>query len=760
MQFTQSIRLRGLGTYLAFSFSVVSVLLTVILLGVIDVTVTQQIRRDIGSNLAQLASHMSARLDQSMFERYREVQLMAERISTSDRPGSASVVSQRELEALQRTYPYYAWIGVTNDVGTVLTSTKRILSNADVSKRPWFINALKGVFVGDVHEAKLLAALLPNAGKEPLRFVDVAFPYRRTDGATGVLGAHLSWEWVKEVRRAIVEAVPLRREVDALILSMGNSVLLGPPELQGVTLNLPSLNTNAEGNNGSSLERWPDGQQYLVGFSAAKGYGDYPGLGWKVLVREKSELAYQPVKQLQAQVFWTGLSVAVLFSLLGLWLSRLITRPLAELSNSAKRIEAGLPADIEPVGAVYQEVTALGNSLKSLVQNLQEKERSVREAHNSLEQTFVMLESSNTALQHSETRMRGILQSAMDAIISVDDGHNIILFNAAASTMFGCRAEDAIGSSLTRFIPTRFHKQHTDFLKKLEHTDPQGSAVGLSGVTVGLRLGGEEFPAEISFSSVVESGNWLHTLFIRDVTSRVKAYKALERSNLDLQQFAYVASHDLKTPLRSIGGFVQILERNYGEKLDDNARALIRRTANAAKQLEQLTEDLLSYARIEAEAKQFASVNMTEVAQEVIHLLDAAITSTGAVVTVDDLPTVWGDRTQLVQLLLNLLGNALKYCRDRAPLIQVSARQGRTAWVLSVTDNGIGIGAEHLGKVFEVFKRLHTPSEFPGTGIGLAVCRRVLDGHGGKIWATSQPGRGSVFSFTLPVRLVGASHEN
>ena len=387
----------------------------------------------------------------------------------------------------------------------------------------------------------------------------------------------------------------------------------------------------------------------------------------------------------------------------------------------------------------------------------------VREADQlgrALVKTSVAMETANNALKNSEARMRGILLSAMDAIITVDDGQSIVLFNAAAATMFGCPAEDAIGTQLTRFIPTRFHTQHTKFLNKQERPDPQGGAGGLTGVTVGLRQGGDEFPAEISVSSVVESGAWLHTLIIRDVTSRVKAYKALERSNLSLQEFAYVASHDLKTPLRSIGGFVQLLEKNHGEQLNDNARALIRRTTDATKRLEQITEDLLSYARIEAQVKQFAPVNMTEVVREVVQLLDAVITDAQAVVTVDDLPVVSGDRTQLIQLLLNLIGNGLKYCRERVPQIHLSAAQLENNWVFSVADNGIGIDAKHLEKVFEVFKRLHTQGEFPGTGIGLAVCRRVVEGHSGKIWVTSEPGKGSVFSFTLPMKSFDASHEN
>ncbi|MDP3354248.1 MAG: ATP-binding protein, partial [Polaromonas sp.] len=207
-----------------------------------------------------------------------------------------------------------------------------------------------------------------------------------------------------------------------------------------------------------------------------------------------------------------------------------------------------------------------------------------------------------------------------------------------------------------------------------------------------------------------------------------QTHEALERSNLDLQQFAYIASHDLKTPLRSIGGFVQILEKNYADNLDEKALMLIHRTAAAVKRLEQLTEDLLSYARVNSEVRPFASVHCTEVLDEVVHLLDAAIVGSGAKVSFGDLPEVTGDRTQLVQLFLNLIGNGIKYRADRAPVVHVSARRTGREWVFSVEDNGIGIAAKHHEKVFEVFKRLHTQNEYPGTGIGLAVCRRVVEG--------------------------------
>ncbi|GAB3471108.1 sensor histidine kinase [Polaromonas eurypsychrophila] len=370
-----------------------------------------------------------------------------------------------------------------------------------------------------------------------------------------------------------------------------------------------------------------------------------------------------------------------------------------------------------------------------------------------------MLVDTNEALTGSEARMRGILESAMDAIITVNDSQIIMLFNSAASVMFACPVEQAIGLSITRFIPERIHAGHHACVQQYNGRGNASGTFDAAGIAVGLRYNGEEFPVEVSYSNVVESGAPLHTLIIRDVTARVRAYAALERSNLDLQQFAYVASHDLKTPLRSIAGFIQLLERNHGAKLDEKGLALIQRTGSAVRRLEQLTEDLLSYARIDAEVKQFVPVDLAEVVRDVVHLLHAPIQTANAVLTVGEMPVVLGDRTQLAQLLMNLLGNSLKYCRDRAPEVEISAVLEEREWVFSVKDNGIGIDAKHHEKVFEVFKRLHTQNDYPGTGIGLAICRRVVEGHGGKIWVTSESGVGSTFSFTLPVFSPEASDE-
>ena len=472
-----------------------------------------------------------------------------------------------------------------------------------------------------------------------------------------------------------------------------------------------------------------EGVQVLSAFSRS------PVTGWGAAIGIPLNSLTQDLRQAMAML------LAVMLLLVGLgvwgswWMGGRIARAVRALQAPARDLGRGEALAIAPLG-------------------IQEADEVAEE----LVRASVLLQSTRSALADNDARLRSIVESAMDAIIAVDARQVIVMFNAAAETMFSCPSRKAIGMPLTRFIPKRFHAHNAEVFQRQEQRerhDRPGASAGLTDVTVGLRMSGEEFPAEVSFSSVRKSGHLLHTLIIRDVTSRVRAYKALERSNLDLQQFAYVASHDLKTPLRSIGGFVQLLERNHADKLDDKAISLIHRTTAAVKRLEQLTEDLLSYARLETEGRQFEPVDMAQVAQDVVQLLDAVIRSSGATVKVNPLPVIRGDRTQLAQLLMNLVGNGIKYCRDRAPQVELSAEHKDGEWVFSVKDNGIGIDPRHHEKVFEVFKRLHTQTEYPGTGIGLAICRRVVESHGGRIWISTHMGPGATFSFTLPDDLPG-----
>jgi light-regulated signal transduction histidine kinase (bacteriophytochrome) len=230
------------------------------------------------------------------------------------------------------------------------------------------------------------------------------------------------------------------------------------------------------------------------------------------------------------------------------------------------------------------------------------------------------------------------------------------------------------------------------------------------------------------------------------------ANEILERSNIELQQFAYIASHDLQSPLRSISGFVQLLKMNYESKLDEQAGVWIRRAVQAIGQMQALIQDLLAYSRVDSRLRPFVPISFLDVFNDTVGLLESSISDAGGRVTCGELPVITGDRSQLVQLMDNLIGNGIKYHGDKTPRVHVSAERNGNEWTFSVRDNGIGIAPEYYERIFEIFQRLHDKKDYPGTGIGLAVCRRIVDGHGGRIWVESGPGQGSTFHFTIPVR--------
>ncbi|HUF63217.1 MAG TPA: ATP-binding protein [Verrucomicrobiales bacterium] len=242
-----------------------------------------------------------------------------------------------------------------------------------------------------------------------------------------------------------------------------------------------------------------------------------------------------------------------------------------------------------------------------------------------------------------------------------------------------------------------------------------------------------------------------------DVTAERRAQEELqartielERSNRDLEQFAYIASHDLKEPLRMVISYVQLLDRRYAAQLDNDARDFIRFAVDGARRMQQLINDLLVYSRAGTRHAEDRTIELEDILRDALSNLEVALEESGAGVHHDPLPKVKGDPTQLVQLFQNLIGNAVKFRRDRRPEIHLSAEKAdRRHWMISIRDNGIGIEERHRDRIFQIFQRLHGREEYPGTGIGLAVCRKIVERHGGRIWVESEPDRGSTFRFTL-----------
>jgi light-regulated signal transduction histidine kinase (bacteriophytochrome)/HAMP domain-containing protein len=287
--------------------------------------------------------------------------------------------------------------------------------------------------------------------------------------------------------------------------------------------------------------------------------------------------------------------------------------------------------------------------------------------------------------------------------------------------------------------------------------DLEASQAEIQNYTQQLELRVEERTAELKL---------LNQQLERDVAKRKRAEEALEqqaqaltRSNTELREFAYVASHDLQEPLRMVRSYLQLLELRYRNRLDEEADEFIRFAVDGANRMQTLISDLLKYSRVEIQGKPFEPTDCLEVLRIVLTNLQVAIEESQAVVTHDDLPTIMADEIQLAQLFQNLIGNAIKFRGDNPPKIHVgvqyndSESNGQIAsWVFSVCDNGIGIDLPQTDRIFMLFQRLHTREEYAGTGIGLAICKKIVERHGGHIWVESEPGRGSTFHFTIPDR--------
>ena len=359
-------------------------------------------------------------------------------------------------------------------------------------------------------------------------------------------------------------------------------------------------------------------------------------------------------------------------------------------------------------------------------------------------------------LAQMEGRYRGLLEAAPDAMVVVNPAGEIVLLNVQAEKQFGYRRDELVGQKVKNIIPEGFAERLiADALRSAEDALAQqiGTGIELSG----RRKDGSEFPIEIMLSPLASAEGTLVTAAVRDITTRKKVeasllqkMEELNRSNEELGQFAYIASHDLQEPLRMVASYTQLLARRYKGKLDLDADEFIAFAVDGASRMQRLIQDLLAYSRVGTKGKELLDTSGEEALKRALVNLRGAIEASGAEVTHDALPDVLADEMQLVQLFQNLVGNAIKYQRAETPRVHISAvRKDAKEWVFSVRDNGLGIDSQYFEKIFGMFQRLHKREEFAGTGIGLAICKKIAERHGGTITVESQVGQGSTFRFAL-----------
>ena len=348
-----------------------------------------------------------------------------------------------------------------------------------------------------------------------------------------------------------------------------------------------------------------------------------------------------------------------------------------------------------------------------------------------------------------------VLKGNVEAIAITDSQGNVEWINNTFSTLTGYTKLEVLEKNLG-FLLAGGQDVYKAMLPKLDETNHHEVETWIR------RKDGSEFPAEATLSAVRSDADMIthHVLEFSDITEFLHAQielmrrtKELSRSNQELEQFAYVASHDLQEPLRMVASYTQLIAQRYSGKLDTDADEFINYAVDGATRMQAIINDLLTLSRVSTRNTAFSRVDAKLAVDKALANLRLVIEETGTRIVCDSLPALNADGSQLTQLFQNLIGNAIKFHGNNQPCVEIGAELQNEEWAFHVRDNGIGIAQGHFERVFLMFQRLHTKKEYPGTGIGLTICKKIVERHGGRIWIDSEPGKGTTFYFTIPIAL-------
>ncbi len=604
---------QGVRPRIALSFGLLGLVCLLALGWVASRAAHLEAHRHAEATLTQAASALAQQLDNDMSERLADVTAMAQWWAVhldEQRLGGW----REALEQLQQAMPDYSWIGLCQPNGQVMVATQRLLEGQSVAARPWFQQGLHGPVALSVHEAKLLARLLPSHDGEPLRLVDVAAPVRVDGRTVAVLGAHLNWQWARQRSQLLRGTFAASQGLQVWILDPQGQVLLGDPQLWRAML-------------GASLSDAPvthtlgDGQAWLVTSQPSKPMGAYPGMGWRVVVAQPLPIALAAAEWVQRVLLALGLAGALVFAAASWWLAGSLTAPLRRAAEVAQQVAAiAEPAPgAEPRSR--DEVTQLSQSIRTLAQHLGEREAALARLQSSVDEAL-------------DARMAGI------------------------------------------------HQQ-----------------------------------------------------------------------NAELRDFRRTVSHDLRGPLGQMALLLQQVMLREGAQVPAGMRRSVELVAAECARLSQLTDDLLKLAMAEERPMQLQPVDHRQLIAQELQRLQAGAKSPSVAVHVGEVPLTVGDPSLLRQVWANLLSNAFKFSgRSAAPKVEIEAHVEGNEGVFTVSDNGVGFDAERAEQLFQAFQRLPGAEGFEGAGVGLTIVQRIVQRHGGQIWADGAPGQGARFHFRLPLR--------
>lgn len=756
---------RSLKTRVGMAIGSVALILSVLASLIVGHTVSQQIKVNVGQSLAELAHQMTDKLDRGMFERYREIQTLStlNTIRTTD----YSISEQRSLlEQLQNTYLDYAWIGLADKQGIVQASTGRLLEGKSIAQRPWFINGQKAPYVGDVHEALKLAKLLPYPSKEPLRFVDIAVPIKDLQGnLQGVLGAHLSWSWSNEVKKSLLRSLQ-DRYTEMFILREDGSQLLGPPGFnaqpqadnqQASPLPLASVKAAKQGANSYKIETWADDRTYLTGFAKSSGYRNYPGLGWLVLVRQKTDVAFAPARQLQQQIFVWNLTLGGIFAALGWVLAGRLTKPMLAIAQAADRIRQGNTTIAIPIVQGQDETAKLSKSLNRLVSTLTEQDNDLKLSNQQLQMKIGELQKAEESLRSSEEKFRQLAENIHEVFWIADPKINEILYISPAYEQIWGRSCQSLYANPNSWLDA----VHPEDRERLPHRQQQ-TAPGTYNAEFRIVqpngsvrwLWTRTFPVRNAKGEVYRLVGLTQDITARQQAEETRRALAQERELSDLKsQFISHASHEFRTPLTAIKMSAAMLEKFSDKATPEQKNRYFEQIQLAVKRLIKLLDDILLVGKAEAgklECKP-TKLNLVDFCQTLVEEMQlSAGASYNLRFSSCGCTEASLDENLLQHILTNLLSNAIKYSPEGGNIQFDLMCNAKTA-TFRIQDCGIGIPEADRAKLFTSFHRCSNTGKLPGTGLGLVIVKDAVNLHGGTIIVDSKIGVGTTFTVNLPI---------
>jgi PAS domain S-box-containing protein len=632
-----------------------------------------------------------------------------------------SVDLRGKLQALERVHGHavFGEVFVTNRHGATVGLSGRTSDYRQDDEEWWELARKLGTYVSDVQYDE-------SAG---IHSVDICLRMDDEDGGfLGVLKAVFDIQGVirvLEARASIARPGGSGSTYGCLRLHTADKKVIFSSRRPFTGLRdgakfFESVQPAGEGPVQSFLRRDEELGELLAACAFSQGSGHYRGLGWILVLEHRAEDVFARANHLRNAILIISGGVAVMGLLVGMLISTSISRRLTRLRNAAVEIGRG-NLEVRTKDRSADEIGQLSVYFNNMARDLQE--------------TTV-----------SRSYMENILRSMVDTLIIISPEGVIQRANAAACALLGYDEHELLDRPIAQVLADRDPFEGAGMEVLLE----EGAIPSFD--TLYLTKDGRKIP--VSFSASVmrdEEERFQGIVCVAiDITKRKQAEAELARSNEELEQFAYVASHDLQEPLRMVSSYVQLLARRYQGRLDTDADEFIDFAVDGAKRMQTLITDLLKYSRVRTRGHQFEPTDSGAVLDGVLADLGETIRETSATVTHDALPQVMADPTQLGQLFQNLVGNAIKYHGHEPPRVRVSAEPDGSMWQFAVRDNGIGIEPEYQERIFAIFQRLHGREEYPGTGIGLAVCKGIVERHGGRIWVESEPGKGSTFHFTLP----------